>query len=243
VTDPAGQGSRPICASCGEPHEISQEYCLQCGARVFPARQALQPSPLWAWATVVSLALIAIVAGVIVAILATQDGSSDAEAAPAALAEEIRVQPLPPPPAPVPVEDPTPVPTPPTTIELDSDLPDNGSPPLPLTPEELPEDPVDPEPPSVEADEWPLDASGFTVILASIPESRGRAAADIEASNAEAAGLPKVGVLDSSSFSSLRPGYWVVFSGMYDALVGARSNLANARSSGYPSAYTREVEP
>jgi hypothetical protein len=49
-----------------------------------------------------------------------------------------------------------------------------------------------------------------------------------------------VGVLNSSDYSSLHPGYWVVFSGIYDTLDEARSALDTARAT-YPQAYTRQI--
>jgi len=56
-------------------------------------------------------------------------------------------------------------------------------------------------------------------------------------------GLSDVGVLNSSNFSSLHPGYYVVFSGIYGSLPGARSNLSSAASSGFRGAYTRRITP
>jgi hypothetical protein len=36
-------------------------------------------------------------------------------------------------------------------------------------------------------------------------------------------------VLDSSSYASLRPGYWIVFTGIYTSEAEATSDLARAR--------------
>lgn len=100
--------------------------------------------------------------------------------------------------------------------------------------------PTSPAPPS-ELETWPSGTDGFTVILASIPESRGRAEADARAARARAAGLDEVGVLLSSSFDSLRTGYWVTFTGVHSTLNAARAELAPARAAGFPTAYTRRV--
>ena len=54
------------------------------------------------------------------------------------------------------------------------------------------------------------------------------------------AGLPEVGVLDSGNFSSLHPGYLVVFSGIYNSEREARANLDTAKAS-YPQAYARQI--
>jgi hypothetical protein len=74
-----------------------------------------------------------------------------------------------------------------------------------------------------------------------VPTSQGRAEADAAAQTAQANGLPQAGVLNSSDFSSLRPGYYVAFSGIYDTEAQAVAALPNARSKGFPTAYIREV--
>ena len=91
--------------------------------------------------------------------------------------------------------------------------------------------------------EWPDDRSGHTVIVSSVPTTNGREAALRLARAAIAAGLPRVGVLDSSEFASLRPGYFVVFSGRYDTVDGALAAVESAQSRGYPRAYEREITP
>jgi hypothetical protein len=90
---------------------------------------------------------------------------------------------------------------------------------------------------------WPAGQSGYTVIVASVPESQGRAGADAAAQRATAAGLPSVGVLRSSDFSSLRPGFWVTYAGVYTSLAEAQARLPQARAAGFSSAYTRRVSP
>jgi hypothetical protein len=88
---------------------------------------------------------------------------------------------------------------------------------------------------------WPTGKDGFTIVLKSVPTSRGRAQADAAADRARSNGLTQVGVLNSSNYSSLRPGYWVTFTGIYDTSSQAENNLANARSKGFSLAYVREV--
>lgn len=104
-------------------------------------------------------------------------------------------------------------------------------------------EPVEPEPPPPGPGglvEWPPGQTGYTVVLASLPESAGRAAAVAAAQKASQAGLTDTGVLNSSDYSSLHPGYWVVFSGILDTLDEARSALDTARGT-YPQAYTRQI--
>ena len=52
---------------------------------------------------------------------------------------------------------------------------------------------------------------------------------------------PQVGVLQSANFSSLHPGYFVVFSGIYGAKSQADAALATARAGGFAGAYSRQI--
>ena len=118
--------------------------------------------------------------------------------------------------------------------------------PFPLTDTEpFPETaPSFPEPPpSASLSDWPVGTSGYTVILSSVPTAQGRSLAEQQAQSAILSGLTGVGVLDSSQFSSLRPGFYVVFTGVFSTLDDAQSTLQQARSAGYPTAYTRRIRP
>jgi hypothetical protein len=87
---------------------------------------------------------------------------------------------------------------------------------------------------------WPAGTDGFTVVLASVPDG-GRAPATQKAKEASDAGLPEVGVLTSSEYSSLHPGYLVVFSGVYATRDEAEAAIENARAKGYNDAYAAQV--
>ena len=89
--------------------------------------------------------------------------------------------------------------------------------------------------------EWPAGTDGWTIVLASYPQTGGRKAASTRAKQARAKGLPQVGVLDSSSYASLHPGYWVVFSGIYTSEAEAASALAAARKASRTAAVRRVV--
>jgi hypothetical protein len=86
---------------------------------------------------------------------------------------------------------------------------------------------------------WP-GTRGYTIVLASLPISLGATAARSKALAAVKAGLQQVGVLVSSSYPSLQPGYYVVFSGIYPSLEEAQSALTSAKAS-FPSAYARPI--
>jgi hypothetical protein len=74
-----------------------------------------------------------------------------------------------------------------------------------------------------------------------LPANSGRSLALERARAASRAGLPQVGVLDSSRYSSLHPGYYVVFSGVYGSLGQAQTAQASAAAKGFRLAYAREI--
>jgi hypothetical protein len=88
--------------------------------------------------------------------------------------------------------------------------------------------------------EWPADRSAHTVVVASTTEPE---TATRLARAAIRAGLPDVGVLESSEYASLRPGYYVVFSGFYQTADDALAAVEAAQQNGYPRAYEREITP
>jgi hypothetical protein len=88
---------------------------------------------------------------------------------------------------------------------------------------------------------WPPGKSGYTIVLESIPVSAGRAFAAVRAWTARRAGLPRVGVLASSTYTSLHPGYYVVFSGIYTSSAQASAALPATHAAGFPDAYQVRV--
>jgi hypothetical protein len=88
---------------------------------------------------------------------------------------------------------------------------------------------------------WPAGRSGWTLVLDSLPSHGSVAFA--EARQALRKGMKRVGVLDSSRFSSLHPGYFVVFAGIYDSQAEAQSALLDAHEHGYRAAYPRQIVP
>jgi hypothetical protein len=78
-------------------------------------------------------------------------------------------------------------------------------------------------------------------VLESLPLAAGRDNALARARAAKRAGLPAVGVLVSSQYSSLHPGYYVVFSGIYASQSQASAGLGTAHQHGFPDAYQTRV--
>jgi hypothetical protein len=218
------------CPRCGTPFDPYQEYCLECGLRL-PITRGLIPVLStawqrrvpwypgdWIWPVLAALVIAMIAAGV--AIAATNDNGSPRDTSAATNAT-------------VPTE--TGTNPPPSGTETSP----TGS--VPTTAPTAPE-PAPPPPPASGGalTEWPPGQNGWTIVLVSSPQSAGRAAANREAQKAVDAGLSDVGVINSSEFASLRPGYFVVFSGIYSSEKEARAGLDSAKGS-YPQAYARQI--
>jgi hypothetical protein len=222
-----------LCPRCGAPHDPYQEYCLECGLRL-PPPYAVQreiwsrQSPLWLWAALAALLLVALVAGAIVAIAATRD---DKESGPRTSIPIVSTSPQATDTVGIVTQPPTVTINPPTTTFTTTTLPTTtvGTTTFGTTTT------------TTGNVTWPAGKDGYSIFLKSVPTSEGRSAADAEAARARRRGLTQVGVLNSSDYSSLRPGYWVTFTGIYDTQRQALNALPNARSKGYPLAYVREV--
>jgi hypothetical protein len=78
--------------------------------------------------------------------------------------------------------------------------------------------------------DWPAGQDGWTIALATLPQAGGRRAAVARARDARRSGLPSVGVIDTSRYASLHPGYWLVFTGVYTSEAEATSSLTAARA-------------
>jgi hypothetical protein len=89
--------------------------------------------------------------------------------------------------------------------------------------------------------EWPPGEDGWTIALMSLPQTKGRRPAVARAADARRKGLDAVGILDSSLYASLHPGYWVVFTGIYASEAEATSALPPARRFARTAAVRRIV--
>ncbi|HUH14637.1 MAG TPA: zinc ribbon domain-containing protein [Gaiellaceae bacterium] len=218
------------CPRCGAPVQAGQEYCLECGVRlehdppgpVDRAAATVAERHAWAgtWLVPALLGLVIAVLGTGAAIAISGSGE-EADAVSTATGGSLTVT----------EETPTltaPEPEPTTAATTTAAPPTTTAPPPP---------PVNPA-----AVTWPRDRRGWTIVLLSLPQANGRAAAAEQATRARTGGLRQVGVLDSSRYASLHPDYYVVFQGVYDSEPEASSALQRARTI-FRSAYPREIVP
>jgi hypothetical protein len=214
------------CPRCGAPRAADQEYCVECGLRL-PVTTGLLPSLRrtwlrrlgwypgdWIWVSLVTF-LVA-VAGAATAIVVTRHER--------AVAGRTVVAPTSPG---IVVRTPT---VAPATTASPADMST-----LPTAPE------ANPTPAATAASGWPAQRNGWTIVLASYPSQADEAAVLQTARKARRAGLPRVGVLDSSTYPSLQPGYLVVFSGVYGSQQAAETAVATVHGAGFSGAYVRQV--
>jgi hypothetical protein len=86
---------------------------------------------------------------------------------------------------------------------------------------------------------WPAGVTGYTVVLGVIPS---KAEASASATKIAASGIP-AGVLNSSDYSSMRPGDWIVFSGTYSTRAQADAAATHIQARGQQGAYAFSVVP
>ena len=223
------------CPNCGAPHDVYQEYCLECGRRLPGAyvggRYAevwRRDSPIWLWAALAALLLVALVSGAVVALAATDDRKNSE---PASSNPVVSTAPSTTDTVGVVTQPPTITINPPTTTLSTTTFSTTTFGTTTFSTTTTTGSNVT----------WPPNKDGFTVVLKSVPTSNGRSQAESAANKARTNGLSQVGILNSSDFSSLNPGYYVTFTGIYDTESQANAALPNARSKGFPTAYAREV--
>jgi hypothetical protein len=220
------------CPRCSTPYAEDQEYCLECGERL-PAQPGLSarlgarwrrrvgwyPGD-WIWPTLLAL-VVAVVAGAASALWLADDSSSAGNtivltnAGPSTTSSTESAP------------EPTTTTTTPTTTGTTGTT--TTSPPKPE--------------PKATLIAWPAGRAGWTIVLDSVPSTNGRAGALGEAKQASRLGLSQVGVLDSAQFSSLHPGYFVVFTGVYGTEAAAQSHIIDAHRRGYREPYPRRIVP
>jgi hypothetical protein len=212
------QLERQRCPHCAAAAEPGQEYCLECGLRLTaqsgpPNQISRERRRSWLGPAFIALIVAALGAGASIAISSDGDVREAISTATGGSLTITGANPL--------LTAPEPTKTTTTTK---------------TTPTPKPK-PVNPA-----VATWPRPQRGWTIVLLSLPQSGGSAAADAKAAEARQGGLRRVGVINSSRYASLHPGYYVVFTGIYETQTEAVSALQRAKAV-FPSAYAREIIP
>ena len=211
------------CPRCGTPYAPLQEYCLECGLRL-PEDALPQPasrvgrvlpgSDDWMWPVLVAFVVALLAVTAVVASRLMGGGAEEPLVATTEIPEFV------------------PSVTPPPAL----------APTVPTLPPAATTSPARTTRPTAsgELTTWPARRPGWTIVLAS---DATRAAATARARRARRDGFEEVGVLESSRYGSLHPGYFVVFSGIYPSRNEAEDALAEVQDRGYERAYVREIVP
>ena len=219
MTSGGGGGS---CPRCGARVEPGQEYCLECGLRQPGGGLAASVGTAWqqrvrrrlpGWLLPILAALLVAAVMTGVAILISRGNENEPQVIDATGPSSIST---------------------PTTETLPTEPTTTAETETETTPTE-----TEP-PPKPELVDWPPSQNGYTIVIASLPASAGRAQAIRKAREVLASNLPEVGVIDSGEFSSLHPGYYVVFSGIYADQRSALSGIGAVQDL-YPAAYIRQI--
>ena len=233
-SESASSDAGGVCPDCGAVVETSQEYCLVCGARLNEAggaglaerwRHALPFTDKdWGWPVLIALT-IAVLASVF-SILAVQ---SDKPTMLQALGPSVKQT--------------TAAVTTGTSQTTGNEATNNSSTTTKTATNSGTTGKTSTSPIRTGGGliTWPGPAA-YTIVLASLPVSSGKAVARQKALEALHSGLgPDVGVLSSSDYSSLHPGYYVIFSGVYESQSEAQKHLPAARRAGFNTPYPKRV--
>jgi hypothetical protein len=247
--DDAAPPPEPRCATCGADLEPDQTYCLECGAPT-PLAPRLRRGGRNLLVLAGALTILGLGAGALAYAVATDDEGGSTGTATAVTTATGPLVPLPPEtaattgPLPPDTSFTTPdtvftTPTTPSTTGFDTVTgPGTVTAPPVVTDEPFPEPEPEPlpDPPDTGSSDWPIGTTAWTAILASVrDEADARAAKSRVAREGEPAG-----VLYSSDFPDLRPGYWVVFSGRFGDRADAIAQATRMRPD-FPGAYARRL--
>jgi cell division septation protein DedD len=197
--------------------------CVECGHDLTRSYRRPGGTRLWIVAAILAIAAVGVGAGFAIGALTNDNQHKKAQRASASTAV----------PPPVPVPAPT-TPPPATTTPAPGDT-TATTPTTPTTPAPTPA----PEPAPGAIASWPDGKTAYTVVLVS---AKRRSQANSKAKEAQSRGIQGVGVLHSNDYSSLNPGYWVVFAGQFNSVGAARSKLDEYASNGFAQAYPRQIK-
>jgi hypothetical protein len=227
------------CPSCLAPVEPDQEYCLECGARLEPpSRPPRGPLgvPLWA---AIAAAMVLLLGGFVIAWGFTRgSGSSTSAATQTATGPHTATFTAPPSSqigtgtASIPSITGTSTITATTTVTVSTGSgttsTTNGS-------------DCGGQPTSAADDSWPNGRNGWMAVLSSKPTDTYTFADFCQRlQKAQSQGFTNLGILDSTDYASLNPGYWVLFEGPFDTHAQAAAAAQSAQAD-WPGAYPRQI--
>jgi hypothetical protein len=251
----AEEAGPPRCEVCGAELDPDQTYCLECGSPT-PLAPKLRRGRKGMAALAGAVAILGLGAGAL-AYAVADDGDNVSATSTTPTAPLIPgTVPLPPETAPTigtlppdtslgtvppPVTDIPPA----TQTGFDTVTGPGTTPTTPTEPAtttegtttQAPPATTDEVPPASGASDWPPGRTAWTAILSSV-----RSEPDARAAKKELiAEGEQAGVLPSDDFADLRPGYWVLFSGIFSDRDQAIARASSLRGQ-YPGAYARRLE-
>jgi SPOR domain len=241
----------PRCEVCGAELEPDQTYCLECGAPT-PLAPRLRRGGRTAALLAGAMVVLGLGAGALAyAVASDDDEGGGGSTTPTAVTAPTATAPIVPPPVtgPLPPDTSFTTPTAPTapagTTGTVTGFPTVTGP-TPTAPATTDTTPTETEPapiptpepdPDTGSSDWPAGETAWTAVLSSV-----RSESDARAAKSRLAGTGEpAGVLFSSDYPGLRPGYWVLFSGSFPQRAEAESH-ALGLSADWPGAYARRIE-
>jgi predicted nucleic acid-binding Zn ribbon protein len=235
---PPPKDTPPPCPNCGAPTKDGQQVCLDCGHDLTRSYTRARGTRTWIAAGIAAVLAVGIGAGFAIGALSNDKQKKDAKVASAKTTDTVPPATAIPPAALSPS-----TPSGPTGVAGasgptgPSDIPTTPAPSPPVPPATaIPGGPGTTTGGGIAS--WPSGKTAYTVVLVS---AKKKAQADAKAHEAISRGID-AGVLHSNDYSSLNPGYWVVFAGQYDSADQARSKLDEYSSKGFPGGYPRQVK-
>jgi hypothetical protein len=236
--DPAPEPLR--CPSCLAPVEPDQEYCLECGARLEPPGPPPRSPlgvPLWA---AIAAAMVLLLGGFVIAWGFTRgSGSSTSAASHTATAPHTATFTAPPTNSAIGTGT-SAIPTITGASTITATVTVSTSTGSTSTSTSSSSD-CGGQPSSAADDSWPNGRNGWMAVLSSKPDDTYTFADFCQRlQKAKSQGYANVGIIDSTDYSSLNPGYWVLYQGPYDTHAEATAAAQSAQAD-WPGAYPRQI--
>jgi cell division septation protein DedD len=226
------------CPNCGAETTSGQNVCIQCGHDLRRSYRRAPYTRAWIAAGVLAVLAIGVAAGFAIGALTNDKQKKEARQVSVTSSSNSvpEATPVPPqalhqPTAPV-----TPTPTSTAATTSTPTTPPPSVPPATAAPPSTA--PSSPAPSTGGVGKWPAGKSAYTLVLIS---AKSRKQAYAKAREAKSRGIG-AGVLHSNNFSSLNPGYWVVFVGQYKTVGQARSHIGEYASKGFSGGYPRQIK-